>query len=148
MALSHQSSLMRRVYETEKDRGRERDLAERVAASWRLTAKPNPKMYPIDYTFLDGKEVRGFAEIKVRTHPFGQFSTYILSAHKVSDAMNLAMSTGKTVVLIVQWSCGSVGVLDLSEKPDSVGWGGRSDRGDSQDMEPVCHYAIERFKVR
>lgn len=148
MALPHQSVLMRRVYETKKDRMGERELAETIAASWRLTAKPNPKMYPIDYTFLEGKEVRGFAEIKIRTHPFGRFPTYILSAHKVADAMNLAMSTGKTVVLIVKWSCGSVGILDLSQKPDSVGWGGRVDRADSQDMEPVCHYAVERFKIR
>ena len=148
VAHSDQSILMRPIYETQKDRDGEQRLAHRVASAWGLEAKANPKMYPIDYTFVSGSQVRGFGEIKIRTHPYGRFQTYILSAHKVSDAKNLADTTGKKVLLIVQWSCGSIGTLDLSEPPDSVGWGGRADRADSQDMEPVCHYRIERFSLR
>ena len=122
---------MRPVYETGADKTRERKLANEMALLWEVAAKENPKMYPIDFCFVNGKkEVVGFAEIKTRTHPFGTFQTYILSVHKVADAKSLASATGKSVLLVVQWSCGT-----------------RSDRGDGQDMEPVNHYKMDRFTI-
>jgi hypothetical protein len=139
---------MRPVYETGADKTRERKLANEMALLWEVAAKENPKMYPIDFCFVnDKKEVVGFAEIKTRTHPFGTFQTYILSVHKVADAKSLASATGKSVLLVVQWSCGTIAYLDLDCQPDRVEWGGRSDRGDGQDMEPVNHYTMERFTI-
>ena len=69
------------------------------------------------------------------------------SVHKVADAKSLASATGKSVLLVVQWSCGTIAYLDLDCQPDRVEWGGRSDRGDGQDMEPVNHYTMERFTI-
>ena len=137
----------RPVYETDADRQREKELADLMAKHWGVTAKPNPKMYPIDYTFVgDYGEVEGFGEIKIRRNTKEKYPTYMISAHKVADAKKLAEATGRDVILIVKWSCGSIGYLDLANTPaDSVHWGGRSDRGDGQDMEPVCHFNIENF---
>ena len=139
---------MRPVYESNADKERERKLASVVAKRWQVDAKENPKMYPIDYCFVNSEgEVEGFGEMKVRTHKFGTFPTYILSVHKVADAKALASATGKRVILIVQWSCGTIATLDLDTTPTKVEWGGRKDRGDGQDMEPVNHYAMDDFPI-
>ena len=139
---------MRPIYESEADKERERKLANQVASKWGLQAKENPKMYPIDFCFVDDNgEVEGFGEIKIRTHAFGTFPTYMLSVHKAADAKALASATGKRVLLVVQWSCGTIAFLDLDTTPAKVEWGGRVDRGDGQDMEPVNHYPIEDFTI-
>ena len=140
---------MRPVYETSKDRERESALAGKIAVMWDIQAKPNPKMYAIDYSFInDAGEVEGFGEIKTRTHPFGTFPTYMISSHKVASAKALASATGLDVFLIVEWSCGTVGYLSMVDaKPDSIQWGGRKDRGDKQDMEPVNHYEMRQFQI-
>ena len=140
--------MSRPIYETEEDREREKKLAERVSELWGLNTKPNPKQYPIDYTFLnkgDGS-IEGFAEIKVRTHKCGTFPTYIISAMKVASAKMLSEATGLDVILIVQWSCGSIGFMDMATPSDSIGWGGRNDRNDSQDQEPVVHWKLDHFQ--
>jgi hypothetical protein len=139
--------MSRPIYESDKDRKNESELAERVSELWGVEAKANPRQYPIDYTFLNEQgKVEGFAEIKVRTHKCGTFSTYILSAMKLANAKMLMTATGKDVILIVKWSCGSIGFLDLSTPPDSIEWGGRNDRNDSQDQEPVVHWNLNHFQ--
>ena len=140
--------MSRPIYETSEDREREKKLAERVSELWGLDTKPNPKQYPIDYTFLNREDgsIEGFAEIKVRTHKCGTFPTYIISAMKVTSAKMLSEATGLDVILIVQWSCGSIGFMDMATTSDSIGWGGRNDRNDSQDQEPVVHWKLDHFQ--
>ncbi len=141
--------MSRPVYETSNIRQKEKVLADRLGVMWDIVAKQNPKFYAIDLSFVnDNGEVEGFGEIKTRTHKFGTFPTYMISSHKVADAKALASATGLDVFLIVEWSCGTVGYLSLAESmPDHVEWGGRTDRGDLQDSEPVNHYSINRFKI-
>ena len=137
---------MRPFYETKEDRVREKDIAKMFAGRLGLVAKPNPVAYPVDYSFVNtNNEVRGFAEIKSRGHRFGTYPTYMISAMKLSHAQSLSRATHKNVFLVVGWSCGTIAHIDMNTEPDLVGWGGRTDRGDADDMEPVVYWNIERF---
>jgi len=139
---------MRIKYESKRDKQKERNVAKRVADLWDVVARENPEFYPVDFCFTDDKnEVSGFGEIKVRTHEYGRYPTYIVSAHKVADAKSLANATGLSVILIVQWTCGTIAFLDFDHPPVRTTWGGRQDRSDGQDMEPVNHYDIEQFTI-
>ena len=139
--------MSRPIYETKQDREKENELAKRVSELWGVKAKANPRQYPIDYTFLNADGgIEGFAEIKIRTHKCGTFPTYIISAMKLTSAKMLSEATGLDVILIVQWSCGSIGFMDMATPPDSIGWGGRKDRNDSQDQEPVVHWKLDHFQ--
>ena len=139
--------MSRPIYETKQDREKENELAQRVSELWGVKAKANPRQYPIDYTFLNADGgIEGFAEIKIRTHKCGTFSTYIISAMKLTNARMLSKATGLDVILIVKWSCGSIGFIDMATEADRIGWGGRSDRNDSQDQEPVVHWDLEHFQ--
>ena len=40
-----------------------------------------------------------------------------------------------------------IGYLCLTDGPDYTAIGGRSDRADSGDIEPMCHFNIDRVKV-
>ena len=69
----------------------------------------------------------------------------MISVSKVMAARALTDATGVECLLIVKWK-DNAGWINLSKDPDSVGFGGRVDRNDSQDMEPVVYYNIIRFK--
>ena len=74
------------------------------------------------------------------------YNTYLLSSAKVMSAHTLTRATGLPCFLVVQWT-DCLGWIDLeTTEPLYVGWGGRIDRNDSQDMEPVMHYDILEFK--
>ena len=94
----------------------------------------------------DGSVI-SWVEIKVRTNPIRQYPTYMISMKKLRTAMECYRETRKDVFLLVRWSCCTVGRISLLERPDSVGQGGRVDRGDPQDVEIVAYYDINRFLV-
>ena len=84
-------------------------------------------------------------EIKCRKVKKEVYETYMISASKVIAARALTDATGLSCILIVKWK-DQAGWINFKEKPNSVGFGGRVDRGDNQDMEPVVYYDIDRFK--
>jgi hypothetical protein len=58
--------------------------------------------------------------------------------------LDLAKTTGKPFIIIAKWTDG---VFYFVAKPDGVtfGYGGRIDRNDSQDMEPVAFIKTQNF---
>ena len=76
-----------------------------------------------------------------------QYDTYMISVGKVMSAHSLTKATSLPCLLVVRWS-DAIGWIDLEMTAQKyVGWGGRVDRKDAQDMEPVLHYDIEAFKL-
>ena len=136
---------MRPTYETNKDIEYESHVAGVFANKHRLDWVRNPPKYPIDISFRRGPDIVLFAEIKCRKVKKDVYETYMISASKVMAAKALTDATGVPCILIVKWK-DNAGWINLSKDPDSVGFGGRVDRNDSQDMEPVVYYNIIRFK--
>jgi hypothetical protein len=141
-------SVVRPIYESSTDISNEERLAEHLVLRWKLDGwKRNPPMYPIDISFIKDGVITGFAEIKCRTVPKDRYETYMISVSKVMAANSLSRVTRLSCLLVVKWT-DSLGWIDLIKaQPEFVAWGGRSDRQDSQDMEPVIHFDIGNFNM-
>lgn len=136
----------RPVYETQEDRSRERAVAERLAALSGTRALAMPLRYDVDYALVDDQErVRRWLEIKCRTNNRDAYPTYLLSYGKYLKLVALASASGVGVRLAVKWS-DALGVLPIPS-PHTISFGGRSDRKDWQDREPVALFPICDFRV-
>ena len=138
--------VVRPIYENIDDISNEERLAEHLMLRWELDGwKRNPPMYPIDISFMKDGVIKGFAEIKCRNCSADTYKTYMISASKVIAAQSLTKATGLDCYLVVKWTV-SLGWISLI-RPKFVAWGGRSDRQDPQDMEPVIHFDIDDFRM-
>lgn len=136
--------MSRPIYETD------RDLAEEGAAA-KLLCQPHgllhiklPMRYEIDFMLRRGPALYGWLEVKVRPG-VTKHRTYMVSAQKVLTGNLLANQFGGRFLVLVR-DGDKLLVLDaVKQKPVLVGVGGRDDRGDDQDIEPVAHYDWSQF---
>ena len=135
---------MRPMYENDNDLRSEKNLISYVSDCWNVASYKLPMSYKIDYVMYRKDSPVGFAEVKVRTHTFGTFPTYIISLAKVMEARRLARETNTKSILIVSWT-DRTGYLDFFSH-HQIRHGGRSDRNDWQDQEPMCHFDLKDFK--
>jgi len=136
--------MARSLYETSKDRRSEKQILDYVSKCWGIVYHKLPMSYKLDYSIYRNEELVGWAEVKCRTHNFGAFPTYIISLSKVLEARKLSKETNKKSILLVSW-LDVLAYLDLSSDFD-VKQGGRYDRGDWQDQEPMAHFKLKHFK--
>tara|TARA_Y100000592_G_scaffold99777_1_gene177175 strand:- start:245 stop:658 length:414 start_codon:yes stop_codon:yes gene_type:complete len=132
------------MYENDNDLRSEKNLISYVSDCWNVASYKLPMSYKIDYVMYRNESPVGFAEVKVRTHTFGTFPTYIISLGKVMEARRLARETNTKSILIVSWT-DRTGYLDFFSH-HQIRHGGRSDRNDWQDQEPMCHFDLKHFK--
>jgi len=136
---------MRPTYETNQDLINEQNVISGFCNYWSpLRFEKMPKQYHLDYCLMVGEAVTGFCEVKIRKNTYDKYRTYILSLAKVSAAKNLQDACGLSSVLVVKWK-DRTGYTSFN-----YGWpvlvGGRIDRGDWQDVEPVVHIPLSDFK--
>lgn len=138
--------MARPIYETKADRSRERQVAERLGRLARMQAHPMPLRYKVDWALIDRHDrVRMWLEIKCRTNAMRRYPTYMLSIGKYLDMVHLQQSSNLPVRLAVQWT-DHLGVLEVPA-PHEIRIGGRSDRNDWQDQEPVALFDVSFFNV-
>lgn len=136
---------MRPTYETQNDLSREAAVISWICEKWKCRAGKLPKKYSLDYVLTHHGEVKAFAEIKCRTNACNAYPTYMLSLQKVIAAKELTRSTGKPSVLIVRWA-DAIGYT-LLDRDYKMRVGGRTDRSDWQDVEPVVDISIQDFSM-
>jgi len=135
------------MYETSSDRGREEEFSFLLSEKFNCTFSKLPIRYGLDFSAVRDGRVVSFVETKVRTNPVGQYQTYMISSGKLIHADALTRATGLKCFLAVKWT-DAWGYTELKMTPDSViSIGGRSDRGDGQDIEPVCLISLSRFFI-
>jgi len=135
---------MRPRYERPRDLTNEQRVAARMKERG-IELRKMPISYRLDFAmFRDGK-LRGFAEVKTRNNRHDTYPTLMISLGKVMAARQLAEVSETRSVLLVQYLDGIYWCNFAS--PFEVAMGGRWDRGDDDDVEPVAHYPIEAFKM-
>tara|TARA_R100000654_G_scaffold64088_1_gene91552 strand:- start:4072 stop:4527 length:456 start_codon:yes stop_codon:yes gene_type:complete len=132
-------------YETKKDLEYEGSAINHVSKIWNVNFSKLPLSYKLDYAMYRNNNLMGFCEVKRRKYRRADFETYIISLDKVIQANNLAKITNTKSILLVSWLDG-LGWINLKES-FSCKRGGRNDRNDWQDIEPVCHFRISKFKT-
>lgn len=130
---------LRPKYETEEHREQEALVAKFLSelfSQWTQLAR-TPEFTVYDYDMLVGA-VPARLEIKVRDHQY--LPDFMLAQRKV-DALLRSASQGYIPILAVCWKdkrevgvWWPLSVVHISAR----GVGGRKDRGDWRDVEPVC----------
>lgn len=140
------NSDVRPRYETSEDLTREDDFSRVVGKKFNCSFSKMPDRYGLDFCLTRGGVATAFAEIKVRSNPRGKYPTYMISLSKVTSANVLNASTGLPCFLLVRWTdCWGYVRIDGMIAQGNVGIGGRTDRGDPQDMEPVYLIPMSSF---
>ena len=139
--------MTRPLYETTQDLSNEQEFMQQLESLWGCTSQKIPIKYGVDFCLMMGDVIKGILEIKCRNNTRLQYPTYMLSAHKIITGRNLAQIIGVPFLLAVKWTDSS-GYIDLA-KTDSAVFkiGGRFDRNDPDDIEPVAHIPIGEFKT-
>lgn len=139
----------RPIYETQEHRRKEEKTIK--IFSLRMGCEPHklPRMYKMDYAIVsDNDKIQGFCEVKNRTRGYSDFPTYRLSAKKFLSALQLGVVFHLPCYLVVRFSNG-IYYTDLCSLRGSVilVLGGRKDRNDPQDIEPMVQFNINQFTL-
>ena len=139
----------RPTYETSEDLNKETLAIKKFIASFGRKGSVNfaklPMQYRMDFCLLDNGKIRTFVAVKCRTNKKTAYSTYIISMSKVVAAKSYS-DIGINCILLVQWA-DQMGWIDMLNNKWDAKIGGRKDRGDWQDIEPVVHIPISEFNI-
>jgi len=138
--------MTRKMYETDEDLKRESELVDEISLRWNCDLYKLPIQYHLDYVAQREGRIRAFLEMKCRTFEMDRYPTFMISMSKVMWSRLLFGVSGKETFLIVKWT-DKIARCDLLHCKYDVAMGGRTDRGDWQDVDPCCYIPLSEFKV-
>lgn len=138
---------MRPIYETQADLDNEIQVRDALSRVWNVSFHKMPRAYNIDWLLVDQQgNAKAFVELKCRSTPKDQYPTLMLSLHKWMHGKTLAREINGVFLIAVRWTDGLYYCIPEECEGVTYGVGGRTDRGDSQDVEPVVHIPNSCFK--
>ena len=144
------------LYETEGDRTNEKKAMQILSRVTGHSYERLPKTYRVDIAQIDKTgAITAWIEYKKRTHFINQYPTLLISTTKLTEGVMLSRLTGIPFWLVVGFES-----PQSEEEPDLYRlkveastiqearsyMGGRKDRGDPADREPVCLIDVAHFK--
>jgi len=135
----------RPIYQTTRDLSNENKIKAIIEPKWRCELKKLPFAYHVDWMAMRANSPLAFIEIKWRENlSISKYPEYMLSLNKWMMGKEYTNETKIPFILIVHFTEGTYYV-----KQDNLevryGFGGRYDRGDSQDVEPMVFIPIGAF---
>lgn len=118
-----------------------------VSSAWRCEFAKLPIKYQLDYALTRHKKIVALAEIKCRRYSSSSIRSlggYMLSAHKWVAAQSLSQHCGVPFLIILRLTDGIF--FAKPNKPSGLILGGRTDRGDLDDVEPCVLIDMDKFK--
>lgn len=137
---------MRPMYEDDASLSAEVNVIEKLSKQWKVDPIKLPIAYYVDYAMTMDGAVKCWLEVKCRHCTKDQYPTYFISAKKISNGIALAETTGKPFLLAVQWK-DCLGWIDVKRGDFDIRVGGRADRNDWQDIEPMAHFNTDKFNI-
>lgn len=139
----------RPIYENEASLKNEAGTALEIEQAWKVDLIKMPMKNKIDFLMKNKNGVaRAFVEVKNRACKRHQYPTYMISLDKWTAGLAMGGFTALKFIIAVNWD-DEIGYLDCNKHISeiTVNMGGRKDRGDAQDIEPVVHIPIYLFKT-
>lgn len=139
---------MRPIYERRGDRVRQAEVIAVLCNATGLRAVATPPLTAWDFEMVrpDGT-LSALIEVKARRHPRLQYPTYIISRAKVIALAQASAERGCMGGLLVAWT-NCTGWLRVENRRRNQ-WptitGGRRDRNDPADIEPMYEIPMEDF---
>ena len=134
-------------YITDELAAKELALIERVVPLWGMIAEKNPELHKIDFSLAIEKDdsIMGFVEAKCRNCNHDKYRTFFISLAKYIHACELTKFTGIPTFILVEWMDQTKYVKVPCMTAD-IRMGGRIDRGNPDDHEPMIHIPITEFR--
>lgn len=137
----------RPLYETEQDRINESAIRGKIEAHYGCILSKMPMKLSLDFMAMRNGKAVAFLEMRQRKIAMNTYPTYMLSLYKATQARLLTMTTGLPCFIAVQWT-DKLGIAKLPPAFDDmhIEIGGTTRRDDPQDIEPMVHFDIAKFK--
>lgn len=135
---------MRPKYETTTDLNNEYVAQRRVEMSLNCRLYKLPISYRADWVATRDNKIVAVIEYKKRTFEKDKYPTTFVFVDKWMNGKQLAESMGVPFILAIEWTDGIfwhiAGSSDVEFRIS-----GRTDRGDSQDIQPAVHIPVTAF---
>ncbi len=138
--------MSRPLYETPDHLRNEATVVMKLQGAWKCTLTKLPRSYRLDHVIYRNSQIVAAVEIKCRKIKMNQYPTIMISLSKRMEAAWWHSVNKVPTFFVVQFT-DALAYVDLTEEPCSVQQGGRVDRNDPADTEPMAHYSISRMKV-
>ena len=135
---------MRPTYENEKTLSEERNVVEFLCNKWKVEAIKLPIAYNVDYLLTRDDVAKSWLEVKCRHCSSAEYETYFISSKKIVNGLSLSETTNVPFYLAIRWN-DKLGYIRVSKGSFEVKVGGRKDRNDWQDVEPMAHFKVKDF---
>lgn len=131
-------------YEAPEDRENELAAIGHLCREWNCGAQKLPVSYCVDFALVRNGRIFAWAEVKCRTNPSNHYPTYMIALNKIIAARRLVEGSVGFFILVVQFTDGLFHWRDYGNRL-AIQFGGREDRGDWQDKEPVAMIPMSEF---
>ena len=144
------------LYETDRDRDNEKIAMEILKKVTGCDYERLPKTHRVDIVQIDKSgTISAWIEYKRRTHFVNQYPSMMVSTTKLTEGVMLSRMTNLPFYLVVGFESPhseeepelyrlEVGIKTIQES--HIAMGGRKDRGNPSDREPVCYIDIPAFQ--
>lgn len=109
------------------------------------SGRKTPKFYEVDRCLIRGDEIKAFAEIKCRDNTSTHYEHYMVAAKKFYSMVRFSEDCGLPAYLVVRFLNGIHWLNATRLAPASLAFKGRTDRGDTADVEPVVMIPARSF---
>lgn len=143
--------MSRKIYETEDDLIREKEVAKQLKNILGISLIKMRSLYEIDFCSIHNNFITGVVEIRCRNYSSTQIDSmggYLIATQKMFGARKW-LGMGIPFLLAVSLTDGLFTYVINPDDPFpkfKMKIGGRTDRGDSQDMEPCCLIPMNHFQ--
>ena len=134
------------IYESDDDRKRENEVADVVAIAWHCRQVKREDLDCIDRELQREWKTVAYLEIKCRNNPSTKYAYYMIDAAKLRGGFRVAEKEGKPFFLAVKFTDGIFWTRVTEEKLSLEGTGGRTDRGDPNDIEKCCYIPMTLWR--
>jgi hypothetical protein len=141
--------MARPMYETKQDLINENEMKSVLEAKWSCVLNKLPIKYNLEWLAMRGKAPTAFIEFKHREKlSIKSWSRYMMSLDKWIRAQQLSKEMKIPFIMVVTFMEGTYyGIFPHDDLHDvEYMWGGRYDRGDKQDVEPMVLLPLKFFK--
>jgi hypothetical protein len=139
----------RPIYESKEDLVNENNMKSILEAKWNCELNKCPIKYNVEWFAQRGKDYVAFVEFKHRqTLSIDKYPRYMMSLDKWLRAQQLSKEVKVPFIMVITFAEGTYhGVFHHDDVHDTrYMFGGRYDRGDAQDVEPMVLLPLKIFK--
>jgi hypothetical protein len=137
--------MSRPMYENSATLEAERKAIMRYAKAWGCDVTKLPMKYTVDYAITNESGIFAWAEVKCRNVNVNKYTTLMISAEKIWTGLRMSVISGIPFILIIEW-LDALGALEVKKwQALDIRIGGRKDRDDWQDMEPMIFFPTNIF---